>query len=127
MRNKLFFLVLSGIISTNIYAQKMEFASVDNSNVDWEHFEKYLNNTDWTFHANLITKTLYIDFENLGGRMSLLVLKNEKDEEIKRDDNLIDLPNNTIYELNLAQLVKGKYSLELHTFNSIIKEEFVIN
>ncbi len=82
-------------------------------------------NTNWTFHTDLQRKVLYIDFQALGGNMSKMLLLDAQQNIMLEDDQLFDLPSNTIYEVDLADLAAGTYTLELHTYNSIIKE--VIN
>jgi len=131
MRNILFVLVLASIGSLQTFAQNNNAqANVGTtaSDINWENFELEMEGTesDWKFHTDSKSKTLFIDFEALGGNMSKLILKDARQDVVLTDNQLFDLPANTIYEVNLSKLEKGIYSIELHTFNSIIKEEVVI-
>lgn len=132
MRKTLLVVVFAGIYVLPTFAQNNTTeasTATSGSTINWENFELELENTDtdWTVHTDLERKTLYIDFEALGGNMSKLALINKENLEIiVMDDRLFDLPTNTIYEISLAKLTKGAYSLELHTYNSIIREEIQI-
>ena len=122
-------IVFTGAAYLQISAQNNSLASLKKTaSINWENFELETNSaeTDWTFHADYENKVLYIDFESLGGKMSRLYLKNADEEVIILDDHLHDLPPNTIYELSLSKLEKGTYSVELHTYKTVIKEEIII-
>lgn len=132
MRNLLLVAFFAGLNSLSIFAQNSstaESSAAPNSSINWENFELEMTDidADWTIHTNMEQKTVYIDFKALGGNMSKLALINKANmETIMMDDRLYDLPTNTIYEISLAKLTKGTYSLELHTYNSVIKEEINI-
>ena len=104
-------------------------ASVDNTTeIDWANFEVTLEDTDnWSFHTNAEGKLLYIDFESLGGKMSRLVVKSEQESVVVEDNHLYDLPVNTIYEVNLENLDKGRYFVELYTYQQeLISKEITV-
>jgi len=133
MRNLLLVVLLAGLYNLPTFAQNnttaASSAAPSNNTINWDDFELELSddNTDWTIHTDMARKTLYIDFEALGGNMSKLALINKENQEVViMDDRLFDLPTNTIYEISLAKLMDGAYSLELHTFNSVIKEDIQI-
>lgn len=95
--------------------------------VDWANFENELNKEDWSFHTNKENKLLYIDFETLGGKMSRLVLKSAQEKVVVEDNHLFDLPVNTIYEVNLENLERGSYFVELYTYDhKVIKKEISV-
>ncbi len=95
--------------------------------IDWANFEKELYKDDWSFHTNKENKLLYIDFETLGGKMSRLVLKSAKEQVVVEDNHLFDLPINTIYEVNLENLERGSYFVELYTYDHhVIKKEITV-
>ena len=95
--------------------------------VDWANFENELNKDNWSFHTNKENKLLYIDFETLGGKMSRLVLKSAQEQVVVEDNHLFDLPVNTIYEVNLENLERGSYFVELYTYDhQVIKKEISI-
>lgn len=98
------------------------------SSIDWANFDVAVEETDdWSFHTNATGKLLYIDFESLGGKMSRLVVKSEAKEVVVEDNHLYDLPINTIYEVNLEKLPKGRYFVELYTYSQeLISEEITV-
>jgi hypothetical protein len=108
--------------TTSAQANHQEIAQAE---INWENFELELDeaSTNWTFHTDQNRQVLYIDFQALGGNMSKLVVQNANKEIVMTDDQLFDLPANTIYEVDLAEFGKGNYTVELHTYNSIIREE----
>lgn len=95
--------------------------------IDWANFENEFTQEDWSFHTNKENKLLYIDFEMLGGKMSRLLLKSAKEQVVVEDNHLFDLPINTIYEVNLENLERGSYFVELYTYDhKVIKKEIKI-
>lgn len=103
-------------------------ANQPTTEVDWANFDAHLVDTDnWSFHTNAEGKLLYIDFESLGGKMSRLLLKSEAQTIVVEDNHLYDLPINTIYEVNLEKLPKGRYFVELYTYNQeLIRKEIAV-
>lgn len=128
MKYSLLVMFITTFSCTSIFSQSSSTQANANPTINWDNFELELDNldTDWTFHTDQENRVLYIDFEALGGNMSKLVMVDKQDEIVVMDDHLFDLPINTIYEIDLAKLSRGSYSLELHTYNSIIKEEIII-
>jgi hypothetical protein len=126
-----FFLVLIFAAFTFLQLSAQNNPVAHNGNLivtDSEVFEFFVNaeESDWTFHTDQNSKTLYIDFESLGGNLSHLLLKNDKNEVVASDDRLYDLPANTIYELSLSKLEKGTYTVELYTYSAVVKEEILV-
>lgn len=109
-------------------------ASISNSvspstttEIDWANFENEMTDENWSFHTDQQGKLLYIDFESLGGKMNRLVLKSSEKTIIIEDNHLFDLPINTIYEVNLENLKRGSYFVELYTYdNKVIHESISI-
>ena len=96
--------------------------------VKFENEKKVTKNNNWSFHTDKEGKSLYIDFEILGGKMNRLALISDQKQVVHEDNHLFDLPFNTIYELDLEKLKRGSYFVELHTFNhKIIRKEITIN
>jgi len=78
------------------------------------------------FYSDYANTTLFVDFEALGGQFTQLNILRE--DELMLEDNVSDLPTNTIYEINLEVLRAGEYTLELETPEGIkVIKEFVIN
>lgn len=115
-------------LSGTIFAQSTASAESTDSPIDWANFEVSVAETDnWSFHTNAEDKLLYIDFESLGGKMSRLVVKSEAKDVVVEDNHLFDLPVNTIYEVNLEKLPKGRYFVELYTYGQeLISKEIAV-
>ena len=138
----------SQLATTSTGLEGMEF-DVDWGNfegnafdVDWDHFEGNAFDVDWgnfesetinpaTYNWSFLTdqknKSLYIDFEALGGKMNRLVVISDKKKIVIEDNHLFDLPFNTIYEIDLDKLKRGSYFVELYTYNhEIIRKKITI-
>ena len=102
----------------------------DAFDVEWDHFESETINSasyNWSFLTDRKNKTLYIDFEALGGKMNRLVVTSAKKKIVIEDNHLFDLPFNTIYEIDLEKLKRGSYIVEIFTYNhEIIRKEITI-
>ncbi|MEM8907903.1 MAG: hypothetical protein AAGD05_08665 [Bacteroidota bacterium] len=78
------------------------------------------------FYSDYENTTLYVDFKSLGNQFSELNIL--RDHQLMMQDDIRDLPLNTIYELNLSVFRQGTYVLELKTPDGIkVHKEFVIN
>ncbi len=78
------------------------------------------------FFEDIESELLFVDFEAVGDKISKLnIIKNE---ELMLEDDVTDLPSNTIYELNLGVFRQGTYTIELVTEQNIqIRKEIIIN
>lgn len=74
---------------------------------------------DWTIFRDEENELYYIDFEAIKVNISNVVVKDEQQNILFQDD-VFDLPVNTIYELDLSTFQAGKYRIELQTFTNII-------
>lgn len=131
MLNLSFLTTLLALIWSSIaFAQSTASTEPTNaiSSIDWSNFEVSMEETgNWSFHTNPTGKLLYIDFESLGGKMSRLIVKSEAKEAVVEDNHLYDLPINTIYEVNLEKLPKGRYFVELYTYSQeLISKEITV-
>lgn len=84
-----------------------------------------VNTDNWSFYSDDDSKLFYIDFEKLTFNVSDIVVVNQKGEEIFSDD-VLDLPVNSIYELDLNKFDSGTYSIELRTFTGTTKKELIV-
>jgi len=80
---------------------------------------------DWGFHSDQNDQLYYIDFENLKMNLSDIIVKNDAGE-ILFEEEVIDLPVNTIFELDFSDYGKGKYQIELRSFTGLIHNEIEI-
>lgn len=104
--------------------------NISSEAIDWANFENEMakmGDEDWSFHTDQESKLLYIDFESLGSKMHRMVLMCQEKKVLIEDNNLFDLPINTIYEVNLEKLERGSYFVELFTHDEkLIREEIII-
>ena len=88
--------------------------------------EKAGNSLSNIFYSDYENSTMFIDFQGVNDPLKEVNML-RKDKTVY-GDNVQDLPANTIYELNLDVMRKGKYILELVTMEGIkIHKEFVID
>ncbi|MCH2043121.1 MAG: hypothetical protein MK212_03195 [Saprospiraceae bacterium] len=97
------------------------------NDVDWEDFEIEVEEQNWVIHTDLTKKIVYVDFEELGGKMKTIQLKDQKNAVLLEDDTLFDLPVNTIYEISLKDLSEETYFVELHTYNGVYRQEIKLS
>jgi hypothetical protein len=68
---------------------------------------------------------LFIDFEAIGDELKTLNVY--RNDALMMEDDLSDLPDNTIYEINTAIIRNGIYTIELVTAQDIkIRKEIVV-
>jgi len=72
---------------------------------------------DKIFLSDYEGTALYVDFEAVADQIVEVNLL--KENKLVMEDNVRDLPDNTIYELNLEILGSGKYTLVLMTKEGI--------
>ena len=77
---------------------------------------------DWTIFHDEENNFYYIDFETFKVNISDIVIKDEANKVVFEED-VFDLPVNTIYELDMNNFKAGKYRIELRTFTNIIAKQ----
>jgi len=117
---KLFALFLFVFISANLSAQSM--ASTNKVEMDFITLNE--TESDWSFYSDDENNTYYIDFEKLSFNLSEIVVKDQDGTIIIRED-VLDLPVNTIFELDFSEYKSGKYLIELRSFKGMLKKELV--
>jgi len=115
---KLLALFLFVFVSANLSAQSM--ASTDKVDMDFISLDE--NDSDWSFYSDDENKTYYIDFEKLSFNLSEIVVKDQDGTILMRED-VLDLPVNTIFELDFSEFKSGKYLIELRSFKGMLKKE----
>ena len=117
----LFFLTL---FTFSLSAQSSASANND-SVLDLEMV--HLNNSEnWSFYIDEENKLYFIDFEKLSFNLSDIIVKNEAGEVIIKED-VLDLPVNTIFELDFSSHPAGSYDVELRSFTGMMRKSLVIN
>lgn len=79
------------------------------------------SNNGWSMYLDEENQIYYIDFETLSVNLSNIVVKDSNGKLLINDD-VFDLPVNTIYELDLTQFANGSYTLELHAFTGVVRQ-----
>ena len=112
LQRGLLFLLLLTALCSNIQAQNlMETASETEDLTTLSVSQTMLEEI---FFTNPEKTIYFIDFEATKTAVSQIQLwKNQ--ETLVLNENTIELPHNTIYELNIKDLAPGEYSIELTT------------
>ena len=82
--------------------------------------------TDWTIYCDHDNRVIYIDFEKINSNLSTVIVKDHDGKILFKDENLWQLPVNTIYEIDCDRYNKGEYTLELKSFTASIKKGFTV-
>ena len=92
------------------YASAQLYSAQQTENFDLaSSVDNFVANDEWTFIKGRKCKSLFIDLEKLNGNTTKLSLIREDKTLIHQDNHLFDLPNNTIYEIDLENLKRGVY------------------
>ncbi len=81
---------------------------------------------DWSFYTDNENQMLYIDFDKIDVNLSSVSVKDANLKVVFKDENLWQLPVNSIYELDFSNKPKGQYSIELRTFTTTLKKVITI-
>jgi len=107
------------------YSAHAQSAALDpetNFNTTTSESDQFFStSTDWTLFADEENQLYYIDFETLTFNVSDVIVKNEAGEVLLQD-NVFDLPVDTIYELDFSNYQPGKYAIELRTFTEVVRK-----
>jgi hypothetical protein len=76
---------------------------------------------DWVFHYNQELVVVYIDFSRLEGEAMYLDVRNASDSSLVQRDELIQIPPNVLYELDMQPFGKGTFSVEVVTYKSVTR------
>ncbi len=95
-------------------------ASVSNS-VNLELINLDESDSNWSFFVDEENKLYYVDFEKLSFNLSDIVVKDESGEIIMKED-VLDLPVNTIFELDFSDFPAGDYLVELRSFTGMLQK-----
>jgi Domain of unknown function (DUF3244) len=81
---------------------------------------------DWSFFTDTENHIVYIDFEKIDVNLSSVTVKDADNKVAFKDENLWQLPVNTIYEVDFSDKPKGQYTIELRTFTATLKKVVTI-
>ena len=114
------FLVFSFLMICNL-----SFAQTANStsyNIETSETLLNLNDDNWSFYIDEESQTYYIDFETINVNLSDVIVKSDVGEILLKD-SVVDLPVNTIYEIDFSQYGSGHYEIELRSYTGSIGKE----
>jgi len=110
------------LISTSIQAQDSDADALVMSDAD-AMIEKVEEKA--SFRNNAMSNIVYIDIEALGGNVNDLAVVGSEGEIVYKE-NMMGLPANTIYELDMESYEKGAYTIRVRTFNDVLKHEVTV-
>jgi hypothetical protein len=76
---------------------------------------------DWSIYADMDSNTYFIDFEQLAVNVNKILVKSNDGQVVWQED-VFDLPVNSIYELDFSQYTTGEYTIELQAFTGVIRK-----
>ena len=129
--NNFILLTFCLLLTTGLFAQKAEKGYADELTEKGAKTIsiKIADDDDLTqtvFFTDTENQLLFIDFEALGEELT--EIRVVTGEDIVYTENVTELPDNTIYEMNLAQYEKGKtYRILLKTNFGILAKTFSVN
>ena len=69
----------------------------------------------WLLYTDEENELLYIDFESIDVNLSTIIVKS-KDNKVLIKEDVLDLPVNTIFEIDFSEFGPGKYTVEMQSF-----------
>lgn len=84
-----------------------------------------MDDNNWSLYADEENKLYYVDFESLSMNLSDIVVR-RKDGEVVLQDDVFELPVNTIYEIDFNQYGDGTYEIELRSFTTSLKRSVTV-
>ncbi len=121
MHPKVFFLVLFSSFSLLLFGQQSDLLLSSLQMTANNSDELIIAESDWAFYSDKENATVFIDFEEIDGTATQLEILSAENEILLAED-LTNIPNNTIYELDVAFLNSGKYSIRIKTYKETINK-----
>ena len=120
---RLTLLLVLSLITFTLSAQSS--ASISSSSVNLELVNLNESESNWSFFVDEENQLYYVDFEKLSFNLSDIVVKNGEGEVLFKED-VLDLPVNTIFELDFSSYGAGEYEVELRSFTGMLRKKVVI-
>ncbi len=117
--NSLFAFVLLCFTGNSLFSQSV--ASADDHRIPTMNLTE-IKDESWSFYTDDENKLCFIDFETINFNLSEIIVKNENGDILFRDD-VLDLPVDTIYEINLSEYETGNYEVQLRSFTGMIRKQ----
>jgi hypothetical protein len=80
---------------------------------------------NWSFFHDEENHTYFIDFETINLNLSEIIVMNKVGEVVVKED-VIDLPVNSIYELDCSTFPKGEYTVELRSYTKFLSKKIAV-
>ena len=120
-----FWCLLIGLFTTTaIFGQ----SSATSANSDFNSSNISLDSElseDWSFFQDELNQIYYIDFESFNFNLSEIIVKDKEGTIILRED-VLDLPVNSIYELDCSQYKNGDYTVEIRSFTKTLSKSISV-
>lgn len=84
-----------------------------------------IEDQDWSIYNDEENNIYYIDFEKINFNLSEIVVLDEEGNEVFSEE-VLDLPVNSIYELDFKPFGSGQFKIELRSFTKYIKKDVLI-
>ncbi|MEM9918257.1 MAG: hypothetical protein AAF990_09195 [Bacteroidota bacterium] len=117
-------LLLAALFTSSLSAQTASADNYESFSVSTSKLTE-VNPNNWSFYADEQNQIYYIDFEAINVNLNDVVVKNAQNEVVFKD-KVLDLPVNTIYEIDFSAYGSGEYQIELRSFTSVIRKEVQI-
>ena len=117
--NSLFAFVLLCFTGNSLFSQSV--ASADDHRFPTVNLTE-IKDDSWSFYTDEENKLYFIDFEKINFNLSEIIVKNESGDVLFRDD-VLNLPVDTIYEINLSEYDAGNYEVQLRSFTGMIRKQ----
>lgn len=85
---------------------------------------KELSLNDWSIYADAESSTYFIDFEQLAVNVNEVLVIDQTGNVVWQEE-VYDLPVNSIYELDFSAYDDGNYTIELQAFTGVIRKNVV--
>lgn len=77
---------------------------------------------DWSIYADMDSRTYFIDFEQLAVNVNEILVIDQEGNVLWQEE-VYDLPVNSIYELDFSSYSSGNYTIELQAFTGVIRKQ----
>ncbi len=117
------FLILCFFSTSPLLAQTSSKGVNDASEIDLGVRLTLINPEDeqWTFHLDAQQKIYYIDFESISVNLTDIIIRNSRGDRVYEDE-VFDLPVDTIYEIDMSHFPSGQYEIEIKSYTQTIKK-----
>ena len=84
-----------------------------------------MDTESWSLYADEENNLYYVDFATLSVNLNDIVVTRDDGEVVLREQ-VLDLPVDTIYEIDFNQYGEGNYVIELRSFTDVIRRKVTI-